>query len=124
MENFEEDNVDKIFSEIAKNESIENVEKIVNEEKIEHIKKYLNIIQSLNHTSIYINDMVIDLILDSDFSIDSDIADAVEDIYAFSEDLQDKIMKKYKDIDIDSYIDMMYDDSDSEDYEIGDDYEE
>lgn len=119
-----EDDIDKIFSEIAKNEKIENVEKIVNEEKIEHIKKYLNIIQSLNHTSIYINDIVIDLILDPEFSIEKDIADSIEDIYTFSEDLQDMIVNKYKDIDLDSYVDMMYDDIDTDDYETGDDYEE
>ena len=34
------------------------------------------------------------------------------------------IVNKYKDIDLDSYVDMMYDDIDTDDYETGDDYEE
>jgi oligoendopeptidase F len=123
MSNFEDDSFDKIFSEIAKNEQIDNVEKIVNEEKIELIKKYLNIIQSLNNSAIHLNDIVVDLILDPVFSVDMSINEAVEDLYTFSEDFQDIVIKKYKDIDVQQYIDSMYNDDD-DDFDIEDDFDE
>jgi hypothetical protein len=123
MSDFEDDSFDKIFSEIAKNEQIDNVEKIVNEEKIELIKKYLNIIQSLNNSAIHLNDIVVDLILDPVFSVDMSINEAVEDLYTFSEDFQDIVIKKYKDIDVQQYIDSMYNDDD-DDFDIEDDFDE
>ena len=46
MSDFQDDNFDKIFSEIAEKEKIENIDNILNEEKIEYAKKYLSIIHN------------------------------------------------------------------------------
>lgn len=95
MSQFEDDNIDKIFSEIANKEKIENIDNILNEEKIEYAKKYLSIIQSLNYSAIYINDIVTDMILDPDFNIDKKISDIIEKLFVLSEDFHDATMDMY-----------------------------
>jgi predicted RNA-binding protein with EMAP domain len=95
MSDFQDDNFDKIFSEIAEKEKIENIDNILNEEKIEYAKKYLSIIQSLNYSAIYINDIVTDMILDPDFNIDKEISEIIEKLFVLSEDFHDAIMEMY-----------------------------
>ena len=95
MSDFEENSFDKIFSEIAEKEKIENIDSILNEEKIEYAKKYLTIIQSLNYSAIYINDIVTDMILDPDFNIDQKISEIIDKLFVLSEDFHDATMDLY-----------------------------
>jgi hypothetical protein len=95
MSDFEENSFDKIFSEIAEKEKIENIDNILNEEKIEYAKKYLTIIQSLNYSAIYINDIVTDMILDPDFNIDQKISEIIDKLFVLSEDFHDATMDLY-----------------------------
>ena len=51
----EKDDLNNKFSEITEEIAIDNVDKIIQEEKINQIQKYLNIIESLNYSNIDIN---------------------------------------------------------------------
>lgn len=96
-----EEDFDKKFSEIAENEKIENVENIVNEEKIAQAKKYLSIIESLNQSAVYINNIIMDLIIDPCFSLEPEICDMIEELYVMSEDLVSEVTEMYLDISFD-----------------------
>jgi hypothetical protein len=102
----EDHDFDEMFSDIAENESIENVELILNEEKISYAKKYLNIINSLNQLSVHISAMTIDLLNDPSFSLDKEICDMIEQAYVMSEDLTDLIVNNYYSISIEDFEDI------------------
>jgi len=90
-----EENIDRIFSYIAENANMENLNDILNEEKISHAKNYLNIINSLNNLVVHISSMTVDILNDPKFLIDIEIYDMIEKIYLLSEDLTSMIIKKY-----------------------------
>jgi len=93
---------DKFFD-ITKNEHIENIDFILNEEKINYAKNYLNIINSLNQLIVHISAMTIDLLNDPTFSLDKEVCDMIDEVFITSEDLTDLIIKNYYSISIDDF---------------------
>lgn len=101
----EKDDLNNKFSEITKEITIDNVDKIIQEEKIYQIQKYLNIIESLNYCNIDINMVLNDLLNDPSFSLDKSIYDVIEDLYFNSEKLREAIAIFYVDSMVEYYDD-------------------
>ena len=99
----DDNDFEEIFSNIAENEKIENIDIILNEEKISYAKNYLNIINSLNQLVVHISAMTIDLLNDPTFSLDKEICDMIEQAYVMSEDLTDLIVNNYYSISLEDF---------------------
>jgi len=98
-----DNNFEDKFFDITKNEHIDNIDVILNEEKINYAKNYLNIINSLNQLIVHISAMTIDLLNDPTFSLDKEICDMIDEAFVMSEDLTDLIIKNYYSISIDDF---------------------
>jgi len=91
---FNEKNLNSLFYEIIKNENLEDSESLhLNKTKLDELKKCLMIIDSLNHSSMDISCMLINIINDSDFTLDKDTSDIMENMYMESEKLRSSVAK-------------------------------
>ena len=102
----EKDGLNNKFSEITEEIAIDNVDKIIQEEKINQVQKYLSIIESLSYSNIDINMVLNDLINDPLFSLDKSVYDMIEDLYFSSEKLREAIAIFYVDSMVEYYDDI------------------
>jgi hypothetical protein len=86
MSKYEEDDINKMFSEIMSSNSIEGLNDSKDEEVID-IKNLLLVQESLMDTLICINSMIYRLYTDKDFTVAEDTEKYMADLYQASEDL-------------------------------------
>jgi hypothetical protein len=91
---FNEKNLDSLFYEIIKNENLEENRSFhLDRTKLDELKKCLMMIDSLNHSSMNISSMLINIINDANFTVDKEISDIMENMYMESEKLRLSVAK-------------------------------
>jgi hypothetical protein len=110
MENFGDDDIDKIFKEMfspGDNLNQERVDAIISIEKVSIdslIKELIFITQSLSQSIVHINELILNVISSEDYAINEEVNDILGSMYKLSEDFDDcmlEILLEESEIDLD-----------------------
>jgi len=117
MSEFQDDDINKMFSEIMSSNSIEGLSDSKEEEAID-IKNLLLVQESLMDALICINSMIYRLYTDADFIVAEDTEKYMSDLYQASEDLFIHVSKSDAILD-EMDLDLLNDDEDYQEEEEG-----
>lgn len=115
MSEYEEDDINKMFSEIMSSNSIEGLSDSKEEEVID-IKNLLLVQESLMDALICINSMIYRLYTEKDFIVAENTEKYMSDLYQASEDLFIHVSKSDAILDV-MDLDLLNDDEDDDDEE-------
>lgn len=99
MEDFEDDAIDKIFKEMfSSDEDLEDerVDAIISIEKVSVdtlIKELIFITQSLSQSIVHINELMLNVIMSSDYKVNEEISDILGSMYKLSEDFDECMLE-------------------------------
>jgi hypothetical protein len=99
MEDFEDDDIDKMFKEMfSSDEDIESerIDAIISIEKVSFdslIKELVFITQSLSQSIVHINELILNVISSEDYKVNEEITDILGSIYKLSEDFDDCMLE-------------------------------
>jgi hypothetical protein len=99
MEDFEDDDIDKMFKEMfSSDEDIESerIDAIISIEKVSFdslIKELVFITQSLSQSIVHINELILNVISFEDYKVNEEITDILGSIYKLSEDFDDCMLE-------------------------------
>jgi hypothetical protein len=117
MSKYEEDDINKMFSEIMSSNSIEGLNDSKDQEVID-IKNLLLVQESLMDALICINSMIYRLYTEKDFTVSEDTEKYMADLYQASEDLFIHVSKSDAILD-DMDLDLLNEDEDYDEEEEG-----